>query len=116
VAPSGFAVTDPDGDWACVAKDDRGQPTHIVAGLATRLGGERYPRLPRVLFADPLDVPLDPWTVISVPARSSHPLLLVTVKGLTEAAPPRPLAEMADALWNLEADGDSVSRVVAREK
>src|SRR5262249_2095821 len=33
-----------------------------------------------------------------VAARSRHPLLLVTVHGSTEARPPRPVAELADAL------------------
>src|SRR5262245_24412253 len=116
VALSGFAVTDLEGNWACVAKDDRGQPTHIVAGLVVTSGGERYPTLPRALFATQFEVPLDQWVSISVPARSSHPLLLVTTEGYTESLPPRPLAEMADALWNLEAKHDSVRRVVAEKK
>src|SRR5262249_38432054 len=60
VAPDGFAVTDLDGSWVCVAKDDQDRPTHVVAGLVTTSGDHRYPKLPRAFFADPLEVPLDP--------------------------------------------------------
>jgi len=116
VAPSGFAVTDQEGSWACVAKNDRGEPTNIVAGLAKASGDERYPKLPRALFRDPLDVPVDPWATISVPARSSDPLLVVTAAGFAESSPPRPLDELADALWNLEAKRGSVRQVIATNK
>jgi len=96
-----------------VAKDERGEPTNIVVGLATASGDERYPKLPRALFADELDVPLDPRATVLVPARSRHPLLLVTPEGFTEASPPRPLDELADALWNIEAKRGSVRQVIA---
>ena len=111
-APSGFVVMDQEGSWAYVAKDDRGKPTNIVAGLPTTAGGERYPKLPLSLFADPLDVPLDASATISVPTRSSDPLLVVTVSGFAGSSPPRPLGELADALWNLEAERGSVRRVI----
>jgi hypothetical protein len=115
-SPDGFVVADPDGGWAWVATDAQGQATHVVAGLPTQSSwGELYPKPPRVLFADPLLVPLDPYTTLHVPARSHHPLLLVTVNGFTEARPPRPIAELADALRNVERDRGTVRGIVTEQ-
>jgi len=114
-SPYGFVDTDPHGNWASVATDQGGRPTHIVAGLAPEPedGGYRgCPRLPRSLFADPLEVPLDPWATVSVPPRSDARLLIVTTQGYEEAQLPRPLADVAAVLWNLEGDGGSVREVV----
>ena len=37
----------------------------------------------------------------------------MTVDGFTESSPPRPLDELADALWELESEHGSVRGVVA---
>lgn len=115
-SPYGFGIRDPHGNWACVMKDDAGHPTHIVAGLASASDGEGvvgYPGVPRVLGADPLEVPILPGSVVSVPAKSPSPLLVVTSQGYDAAPLRRPLPELATALWELEAERGTVRQVIS---
>jgi hypothetical protein len=110
-APSEFVITDPEGDWACVSKDDQGRTTSIVVGLATGEGDERYPRLPKTLFADPLEVSVGQGLTVQVPRSTGYGLLVVTTRGFSEFEPPWPLGEVASGLWDAERDGRTIRQI-----